>query len=44
MTDMELLFTVTGLIIVSGVFLTFSWHKFIVSRRDAKNAADKHEA
>lgn len=44
MTDMELLFMVTGLIIVPGLFLTFSWHRFIVSRRAAKDAADKHEA
>jgi hypothetical protein len=40
MTDMELLFAVTGLILLSGLFLTFSWHKFIVSRRASKDSAD----
>lgn len=46
MSDMQLLFAVTGLIVLSGVFLTFSWHKFILSRRRASADAehDEHKA
>ncbi len=44
MSDMQLLFTVTGLIVLSGLFLTFSWHRFIVSRRKAsEEEGHKHQ-
>ena len=37
MSNITLLIILSALILLSGVFLTFSWHKYLVQRRDKKH-------
>ncbi len=42
MSDMSLLFILTALILLSGVFLTFSWHKYLVGLKKKKVPRSSH--
>lgn len=36
MSNVTLLLILTGLVVVSGIFLTFSWSKYLAYRHDKK--------
>jgi uncharacterized protein (DUF486 family) len=42
MSDISLLVVLTSLILLSGVFLTFSWHKYLVTLKKKKTAKTGH--